>query len=225
MIDNKKVLAVTLARGGSKGIYKKNICIIHGFPLIYYTIKEVKLSKYIDRYIISTDDLEIKEICKGYNCEVIDRPNYLASDSTSSSEALIHVVKDLDYDYIIEVMCTNPLKSSLDLDCCIEKLHNENSDSVVSVVQLFDHHPSRIKYIEKGILQDFYPEVIESRRQDLSPKAYIRNGSIYAMKKDFLLLNKARYGKNTLAYVMPSERSINIDNIDDLMLAEIKLQA
>ena len=125
-----------------------------------------------------------------------------------------------DYDIIVELMATNPLKTAHDIDRVIEKLVTTGSDSVVSVVRVWDAHPSRVKYIENDRLMDFYPEVPESRRQDLSPPAYIRNGSIYATTRESLISTGLRLGPVTRPYVMPSERSINIDEPIDLYVAQ-----
>jgi len=221
MINGKSVLAITLARGGSKGITKKNICEVRGKPLLLYTTDEVKKSKYIDRYIVSTEDQDITKVCRENDVEVHVRPKYLSEDTTRSSDAIIDAVnKNSGYDYIVEIMCTNPLKTVCDIDGCIEKLDNTGADSVVSVVRLYDHHPSRIKYIENDRLIDFYPEVAESRRQDLYPPAYVRNGSVYATTKESLLESRMRLGKDTRPYVMKEENTINIDEKIDLYIAE-----
>ncbi len=223
MIGNKSILAITLARGGSKRVPKKNIVNLNGKPLIEYTIDEVKKSKYIDRYIVSTDDDDIFNYClKEARVSTFERSE--ASDTQTSAEALREVQKThAHYDYIVEIMCTNPLKSVEDIDGVIEKLHETKADSVVSVVRIWDNHPSRIKYIENDKLIDFYPEIPESRRQDLTPAAYVRNGSIYAMTYKQLEIHGQRLGEDTRPYIMPEERTINIDEPRDLKLAELML--
>ena len=223
MIGNKKVLAVTLARGGSKRVPKKNIADLNGRPLIRYTIDEVQRSKYIDSYIVSTDDIDISDYClKEAKVSCFDRRE--ASDTQTSAEALIEVQQVTNnFDYIVEIMCTNPLKSVEDIDGVIEKLHETKADSVVSVVRIWDNHPSRVKYIENDRMIDFYPEIPESRRQDLTPPAYVRNGSIYAMTYEQLHTHGQRLGKDTRPYIMPEERTINIDEPIDLKLAELLL--
>jgi len=226
MIEQKKVLAVTLARGGSESIPKKNIAPLCGQPLIKYTIDEARKSKYIDGYIVSTDDDEIKEVCAEFGVQCLDRPEELARSNSKSSDALIHAVQSVGhpYYYVVELMATNPLKTVEDIDGCIEQMHFHSHNSVVAVVRVYDHHPSRVKYIEEGILVDFFPEKLESRRQDLTPPAYVRNGSIYAMRRSFLLEQKSRYNKLTTPYIMPSERSINIDDPVDLVVARVLLE-
>lgn len=223
MIKNKKVLAITLARGGSKRVQKKNISLIEGKPLIQYTIDEVKKSSFIDRYILSTDDEEIMTVAMNLGCEVHRRSQKNSSDVATSASAIEEVLEYLkaDYDYIVEVMCTNPLKIQIDIDNVIEKLHNTGADSVVSVVRVWDHHPSRIKFIKDDKIIDVYPETPETRRQDLDPPAYIRNGSIYAFTSNSFKKYKNRLGIDNRPYIMPEERSINIDEKYDLELAKI----
>ena len=229
MVKRPKILGITLARGGSKSVKKKNIKNILGHPLIYYTIKEAKKSKYLDRYIISTDDNEIKKIVLNYNAEApFLRPAILAKDRTSSVDALKHAVEwvekdeDIKYDFVIELMCTNPLKTSQDIDNCIEKLIKTKADSVIAVHQLDDHHPARIKKIVNDKIVDFcVDEDREARRQDLKPKAYIRSGSIYALKRDHLMKENSRYGsKNSRPYILPAHKAINLDGDLDFLLAE-----
>jgi CMP-N-acetylneuraminic acid synthetase len=231
MIQDKKILAVTLARGGSQSIPKKNIALINNKPLIQYTIDEAFKSNYIDDYCVSSDSDEIIDVSNRLGVKhIVKRPDYLSTSTAKSSDALLHAVSEIEiikntkYDYIVELMVTNPLKTVLDIDTCIEKIYYYKLDSVVSVVQVFDYHPSRVKFIEDNVLCDFYPEEIESRRQDLKPEAYIRNGSIYVMSRDFLLNNKSRYNKSTSPYIMPQDRSINIDEVNDFYLAEIILK-
>ena len=223
MINNKTILAITLARGGSKGIPKKNIVDINGKPLLQYTINEVKKSKYVDKYVISTDDEEIFDLCHKNEVSTIDREE--AGDTQSSAVGLLEVLKySCEYDYVIEIMCTNPLKSVEDIDGVIKKLDETKADSVVSVVRIWDNHPSRVKYIENDRLIDFYSEPPESRRQDLTPPAYVRNGSIYGMTFEQLNIKKQRLGKDTRPYIMSEERTINIDEPRDLELARIMLK-
>jgi len=223
MIDNKKVIAITLARGGSRSIPKKNMADINGTPLLGYTINEVLKSRFIDEYYVSTDDEVTMNYCLSRGIKTINRPKELATDTATSADALVHAVEFMDCGYVVEVMATNPFKVVDDIDSCIEKLHNENLESVASVVRVYDHHPSRVKYLEKDVMKDFYPEPPENMRQDLVPAAYIRNGSVYAMKKSFLLDKKRKYNENTRAYIMPSERTINIDEPIDLELAKVML--
>ena len=230
MISNKNVLAITLARGGSKSIYKKNIALLKNKPLISYTINAALDSEYIDEYIISTDDKEIADVAENLGATIpFLRPENLSSDTASSADALIHAVNAYEeitkkkYDYIIELMCTNPFKSGEMIDDIISKLdRNEKADAVITVERLLDHHPARIKKIENGYIRDFcVEEELESRRQDLKPEAYIRNGNIYALRRDLLMIQKARYGTNfCIPYYKEDVPSANIDEPSDFYKAE-----
>ena len=223
MINGKTVMGITLARGGSKGIPQKNVIDVNGKPLIQYTIDEVKKSEYIDHYIVSTDDEDIKLVCRELEQTYFDRSP--AEDTQKSADALLEVLKTMDKpDYIVEIMCTNPLKTVEDIDGVIKKLDIMEVDSVCSVVRVWDYHPSRIKFIKGNKMVDVYPEALESRRQDLRPPAYIRNGSIYAMTWEQINVKGSRYDKNTVPYMMPEERTINIDEPMDLELARILLR-
>ncbi|MDA9801501.1 acylneuraminate cytidylyltransferase family protein [Candidatus Pseudothioglobus singularis] len=224
-----RILGITLARGGSKSVPRKNIRPIAGIPLIGYTIMEALKSNLITRYIVSTDDEEIQRISIGFGAEApFLRPTDLSSDEASSVSAMQHAVKWVEkqeavkYDYVVELMCTNPMKTVEDIDLSIEKLLSTGADSVIAVHKLEDHHPARIKKIIDDKIIDFcIPEIPESRRQDLKPEAYIRSGSIYALRRNHLMIEGKRYGSdNSRPYFLPQERAINIDTEIDFIVAD-----
>jgi CMP-N,N'-diacetyllegionaminic acid synthase len=227
-----KILGLTLARGGSKSIPKKNIQPINGVPLIAYTIYEAILSRFITRYIVSTDDEQIRDVALRYGAEVpFLRPPTLSSDTASSKDAMQHAVtwveeeEGVKYDYVIELMCTNPMKTVDDIDGSIEKLIKTGADSVIAVHKLDDHHPIRIKKIVDDRITDFcLPETPETRRQDLKPDAYIRSGSIYALRRDYLMIDGRRYGSdNSRPWILSPERGVNLDTMMDFRMAELLL--
>jgi CMP-N-acetylneuraminic acid synthetase len=113
------------------------------------------------------------------------------------------------------------LKTVEDIDGVIKKIDMMGVDSVCSVVRIWDHHPSRVKFIKGNRMINVYPEVLEMRRQDLTPPAYVRNGSIYAMTWEQINVKGTRYDTNTVPYIMSEERTINIDEPIDLELARI----
>lgn len=229
MYKKNKILAITLARGGSKGVKNKNIININGKPLISYTIKEANKSNYIDRYIVSTDSELIRKISIKYGADVpFLRPKKFATDRATSVDALVQAVNWIEkndgqeYDIIIELMCTNPLKNYFDIDNIIKKIINTKADSVIAMHKLEDHHPIRIKKIVNDRIKNFIlKEIPETRRQDLKPPAYIRSGSIYALKRNHLMRDRLRYGsKNSRPYILPQNRAINIDSLADCYVAE-----
>lgn len=225
------ILGVTLARGGSKSIPLKNIALINGVPLIAYTIREALKSELLDHYIVNTDSEEIANVAREYGAEVqFGRPEFLSTDVASSGETLKYVVETFEeiasckVNTIVELMATNPLKSARDINACVNQFISTDADSVVAMGRLYDHHPSRIKYLdEDDKICDFYPEVPESRRQDLTPAAYVRAGSIYVMSRAKIATGIRYGGSRSYGYKLPDERFLNIDEPRDLLVAEALL--
>ncbi len=232
-IDKKKVLAVILARGGSKGIKLKNIVNLANNPLISYTIEAAKNSKYVDEIIVSTDNKKIAKTAIQYGATVpFLRDRKLSGDKVNSVDALYDAVfryqklKDCFYDFIIELPCVSPFRGPKHIDGALEILSKNSRnkiDSVTAYVNTGEKHPTRLKRINKNFISDFckeYPEKNQiSRRQDFEP-CFIRNGSIYAMTNDCLLNQRSRHGKYMRPYIMSSIHSINIDEKFDLILAD-----
>lgn len=222
------ILGITLARGGSKGIKNKNIKKINNKPLIYYTVKEALRSKLLTDYIVSTDSLDISKIAQKYKVEVpFIRPKKYSTDKASSSSALRHAVlfmekkKNIKYDFVIEIMITNPLKNTYDIDSVIRKLVKTKADSVIAMSRVIEEHPRRLKKIIRDRIVDIMYEKKESRRQDLRPEVFIRAGSIYGIKRNIIINKGLRYGtKNSRSYLLPEKRSINIDSDRDFIVAE-----
>ena len=221
------VLGLTLARGGSKGIPKKNIKLINGKPLIAHTIENALNSNIFTDYIVSTDSPEIAKISKKYGAKVpFIRPDELSRDCVKHAVLECEKIFNIKYDYVIELPCVAPLRTSLHIREAFQKLISTGADSVTSVVQMQDKHPVRMKRLVNGRLQDFcseYPEGEASRRQDLE-LCYIRNGAIYSMTRDCIVKDFSRHGNECIAYIMDEEASINIDTMLDFKLAEILLK-
>lgn len=229
-IINKNILCIILARGGSKGIPLKNIYKINDHPLVSYTIAAAKKSKYIDDVYISTDNEKIAKECVNYGAIVpYLRSKKYAKDRTTSVDALKYSVKKLEkikkkkYEYIIELPCVSPFRDEKDINKALEILTSSNYDSVISYVNTGEKHPIRLKRINKNKVSDFckeYPEPFKgSRRQDFEP-CYIRNGAIYAMKRECLFKQNSRQGKKSFPLIMSENKSINIDEKFDLLIAQ-----
>lgn len=225
MIEGKSVLAVIPARGGSKGIARKNIREVFGKPLIAYTIEEAGKSLYIDRLVVSTDDPEIALISKQWECDVpFLRPRELALDDTPGIAPVLHLLENLPekYDIVVLLQPTSPLRSVKDIDECIKYLIQCNAPSCVTLVE-----PTKSPYWmyvvdDKGQLLPLLNGHWD-RRQDLPP-AYVLNGAVYVANVDNILQTKSFISEGTLSYIMPRERSIDIDNEMDLKYFEIMLQ-
>ena len=209
----------------------KNIRLISGKPLIAYTIIEAKKSKYIDNLIVSTDDNEIAEISKKYGAEVpFLRPKKLATDKAKTVDVLIHAVKFLErtnkfIPYIVVLLePTSPLRTLEDINGGIKKHLGTDVDSVVSVVRCGNHHPLKAKIIENDTLKDYIFEEKEITRSQNLPSVYFRNGAFYSVKRDVLMNEHRLYGKVTRPYIMPPERSVDINDEMDFKLAEALLK-
>jgi len=224
------ILFVTLARGGSKGVPGKHTRMLGAKPVIEYTIDAVQASRYANDYAVSSDDQKILGITRWCGAYTITRPPHLAYDTTPTMPALLHAVDyyeqncGVEFDYIVEVRATSPLKTTADIDGCVDLLIKSGADSVIGVTPLEDHHPARAKWLdEDGYIHDFIAEPESGRRQDLTPKAYVRNGTVYALTRDALYSGKLWGHEKSLGYVMPQERSINIDTETDYMLCQLLL--
>ena len=229
-VISKRAVGIIPARGGSKGVPRKNMRQLGGMPLIQYTIEAARASRLSD-FVISTDDAEITAIAQMQGCTVIQRPAELATDSTAMIPVVIHAVQTLvnagqQFDYVMLLQPTAPLRTSEDIDASLTLLIESGADTVVSVTPVPGHcHPDWQFVIEDDHLHLYNREPWENlipRRQLLSP-TYTRNGAIYACKTSVLLENGSLYGSNVRAYVMPESRSVNIDSEFDLALAELRL--
>lgn len=229
MYKNKKILAVIPARGGSKGIPSKNIFNVGGQPLIKYTIDCAKNSKYLDRTVISTDSLEIKRVAEEYGGDVpFMRPAELALDTSKTIDSIVHAVKTLkemgeEYDYVMIIQNTVPLRKSWHVDESIEKIVDSNERSLVSVTEV-EQHPILMRTLnEDGTLKNLLHMNSTMRRQDF-PKFYKVDGAIAIQKidKEFNLNTSINDGK--LAYIMESKYSIDIDNYIDIKVIEYYLE-
>lgn len=227
MIEDKKILAIIPARGGSKGIPRKNIKELAGKPLIAWTIEEAKKSKYIDRLILSSEDEEIIEVAKKWGCEVpFKRPLELAQDDTPGVEPVIHAVNTLKekYDYVCLLQPTSPLRKAEHIDGCIEKCINNNAESCVSVTEV-DKHPYWFYEIgEDDKLVSLFPDKNIIRRQDL-PKVYALNGAVYIAKTKYIISYKSFISNATIPFIMGKSHSIDIDEKIDFQITHYLLKA
>jgi len=227
MYKEKKILGVITARGGSKGIPRKNIKDLCGKPLIGYTIDAAKTSKFLTRTIVSTDDQEIAEVARACGGDVpFMRPNELAQDKSTSLPVVQHALGYLkenaneQYDYIMILQPTSPFRTAEDIDACIQKIVDTNADSVMSMVELSDFSPKKLKKIENDrIVALLQEEGQTSEFRDADVKVYKRNCAIYLTKVEYLLENDL-FGKVSRPYIMPEERSLDINIPIDFEMAE-----
>lgn len=219
-----EIVAIIPARGGSKGIPRKNIKQLFGKPLIVWTIEHAKKSRYIGRITVSTEDKEISEISKKYGAEVIERPEELAKDETPTIDVIFHVLRvqaeNFEPGLVVLLQPTSPLRNAQDIDNAIELFLKNDCESVVSVCEV-EHSPYWGFEIENRYLKPIFGgKYLNMRRQDL-PKVYTPNGAIYVSTPEILRKYKSFYCSKTIPYIMPPERSVDIDNEIDFMLAEL----
>lgn len=225
MINNKSILAIIPARGGSKGVSRKNIKNLAGKPLIAWTIEEVKKSKYIDRLILSSEDKEIISVAGQYGCEVpFTRPLELAKDDTPGIDPVLHAIENLPgYDYVVLLQPTSPLRNAEDIDGAIEKSENNNGIAVVSVTES-DKSPYWMYKLDDDdkMLSLMNTKEIPVRRQE-APKVFVLNGAVYVSTTEKLIEERAFIQEKSIGYVMTDERSFDIDSELDFVVCEVML--
>jgi len=228
-----KILAVIPARGGSKGVPRKNIRTLGDKPLIAWAIDvALAVKPLLHRVIVSTDDQEIAGAAQAYGAEVpFMRPADLAADRSPMIPVLKHAIQFVEeqdqtrLDWVLLLQPTAPFRLAEDLKNVIELAAQGGCDSVISVVQVFSTHPILMKKIEDNRLLPFCIEEKEgTRRQDYQPAAYMRNGAIYLTRRDNVMEKSSIWGGHIRPYVMPEERSVNVDSEMDFMLAEFMVQ-
>lgn len=223
------MLAVIPARGGSKGVPKKNIRELDGKPLIAYTIKAAIDSNIFEKVIVSTDSKEIADVATFYGAEVpFLRPEEISGDLTSSDDVILHALSYMQqqgyqYSEVCKLQATSPLRNSEHLKEAYKLFREKNADFLVSVCEC-EHSPLWSGVIGEDLrLDNFIPDEIKrSCRQDL-PTYYRLNGAIYMGKVEQFNINKSFLGKNCIAYIMAQKDSIDIDSQLDFTLAEVMI--
>lgn len=231
MYQNLNILCTICARAGSKGIPNKNKIIVEGKPLIQYTLDIAKECDYFDNIFISTDDDDIIKIGKNLGFDIpFKRPPELSNDTASKIDVIQHATLEAEkyfnksFDIIVDLSVTSPLRTVQDIKEAIELLFNSNASNVFSVTES-SHNPyfcvveknndkiNLVKKLNKPL----------TRRQD-APITYDMNGSIYVWKKDALFSENPLFNDKTNIYIMPKYRSIDIDDLYDLILFELHIQ-
>ena len=230
MFKGKKILGLIPARGGSKGLPQKNVKSLLGKPLIAWTFEQSLASKYLDQVIVSTDDKEIASVSERFGVKVpFVRSEELATDEARMVDVVLHAINwfennDRIYDLIVLLQPTSPTRITGDIDNAIELLFKKGASSIISVCE--DGYPQFLSNTlpEDGSMKNFVKdEHLGKNRQEL-PQSFRINGAVYVVYSDYLKKEKEFLGNNTYAYIMPGNRSIDIDNMIDFKLAELILQ-
>ncbi len=225
MYKQAKILAVIPARGGSKGVKRKNIRPLAGKPLIAWSIEAAHNSRYVDRCVLSSEDAEIIEVAKQHGCDVpFVRPADLAADDTPGIAPVLHLLKNLGetYDYLLLLQPTSPLRRAEDIDAIIELCLDKAASSAVSVEKAEPHPYWCFQTNAQQQLQPLFSD-IPARRQDL-PAMYSLNGALYLSTWQHLIEQQSFISKDTLAYPMSRSHSADIDTELDFAWCEFLLQ-
>lgn len=219
MIQGQKVVSLIPLRGGSKSIRYKNIKEIAGKPLCYWTLKAATESKYIDEVWVSTEDQKIKDVVVslGLNVKVIDRPQELAEDTSSTESVMLHFMEHVDFDILNLIQATSPLTTAKDLDTALEQFIKGNYDSLVTGVSI-----KRFFWTREGKVLNYDPHK-RPRRQDWDG-TIMENGAFYFTKRSILESQKNRLGGNIGVYEMSPGAAIELDELEDWDIAEKNLR-
>ena len=216
-----KLLGLIPARGGSKGIPRKNIREFAGRPLIAWAIEAALKSRHLATVVVSTEDHEIAEISKSYGAKIpFMRPEFLAQDSTPGIDPILHALEHLpDFDGVVLLQPTSPLRTSEDIDAIISLAGEHGVPSAVSVVACKAHPNWMFEIDGNKCLRSLSKTSLVPRRQDLS-QLYTPNGALYLANCHWLKKTRNFFTEETISYVMPAERSCDIDNECDWKIAE-----
>ena len=225
------VLAIIPARGGSKGVPRKNIKELAGKPLIGYSIDAAKEVSRLADIVVSTEDEEIAEVARELGADVpFMRPPELAEDLTPTYPVIMHVLSEMErlrgseYSAVLLLQPTCPMRSAAHIDRALDMMTEEPCDSVVSVVEVSNVHPFRMKRLVGNRLINYIDQGFEDMRpRQVLPKVYLRNGAIYLNTRASLFRHEALVGAHCLGMVMDEEESVNIDGPLDFVLAEALL--
>lgn len=228
-----RTLGLIPARGGSKGVPRKNIKPLGGKPLLAYTAESALGAKRLTRVILSTDDNEIADIGRSLGIDVpFMRPPELAEDSTPTMPVVLHALEELTakgdaYDAVCILQPTSPLRRADDIDNCIELMESTGADTVISVLPVpksFNPHWVYWKDAEGRLALSTGEKDPIPRRQDLPP-SFHRDGAVYVTRVETLVSKQSLYGDTVVGYETPSEFSSNIDTVDDWECLEVKIAA
>jgi CMP-N,N'-diacetyllegionaminic acid synthase len=227
-----RVVGLITARGGSKGIPRKNIAPVAGLPLIAWTVRAALGARTLDRVIVSTDDGEIAAVCRRHGAESpFLRPAELASDTAAHIDVVEHALAWLKADegrlpdYVLTLQPTSPLRTAEDIDAAVALAERTGADAVLGVTEARHHLHFALRLDGNGRLQAYgSAPVREMRRQDL-PAAFVPNGAIYLNRSAALLESRSMMPPGSFALVMPPARSLDIDEPWDLQLAGLVLAA
>jgi CMP-N-acetylneuraminic acid synthetase len=227
MRNSLRVVCVIPARSGSKGVPGKNVRMLGGKPLIAHSVEHALQSRYVDRVIVSTDGEDIARAAREAGAEVpFERPSALSGDTVSTIDVLLHAMRwlkeedDYTFDLLVLLHATAPLRTPEDVDACIDLLIAEGADSVFSVSEAHSNPYFNMVELDAGGVPHLVKQAAYASRQE-APPVYVLNSSIYVWRRKALDARPSVIMSNSRIYVMPRERSVDIDEELDFRLAEL----
>lgn len=221
MLNEKTFLAIIPARGGSKRLPRKNILNLAGKPLIAWTIEAALQSKYIDKVLVTSNDDEILKVSNDYGASTIKRPMHLSQDNSTSFEAISHAIENTqEFDYIVLLQPTSPLRTSGHIDEAIQLIFQKKSDAIISVTEM-EHSPLWANTLPENESMDYFLREDKNKRSQDLETYYRLNGAIYISLTETLINTGSFFHKTgAYAYKMDNRSSIDIDNVMDFKFAE-----
>ena len=227
MIDGQRCLGVVVARGGSKGLPGKNLADLDGRPLIAWAVDAALKSDFLDHVAVSSDDADILRAAGAAGAQdLIRRPAEMATDDAPVADALVHALESQQdqFDYLVLLAATSPLRTAADIDDCINACH-PGAPLAVTVCETAKPVEWACRLTRDNLLKPVLPgDGLNTRRQDLTP-AYQPNGAVYVVRRDWFLQHRRFHGEQTAASIMPADRSVDIDDEKDLMMARWYVQS
>lgn len=209
--------AIIPARGGSKGVPRKNLWRLNGKPLICWSIEAAQAAELVGSVVVSTDDAEIAELSRATGAKVVMRPAAISDDAASSEDALLHALENLDDspDLTVFLQCTAPLTRSEDIDECIRTLVETDADSAFTATE-----SHRFIWNDKANATGVNHDGAERRRRQERETEYSENGAVYVMRTHGLLQSRHRFFGKIVISEMPATRSWEIDSLEDIRIVE-----
>ena len=223
-----KVLGIVTARGGSKGVPRKNVRLLAGKPLLQYTAEAARAAQLLTKTILTTDDPEIAEVGRRCGLEVpFLRPPELARDDTPTLPVLQHAVRFLEdrgesFDAICLLQPTNPLRQAADIDACVALLEKTGLDAVVTMLPVpAEYNPHWVYFKnDDGTFRLSTGEKTPIPRRQMLPPAFHREGSVYVMRREVLMVKNSLFGESVAGHLMDPKQCVNIDTMEDWADAE-----
>lgn len=213
------MVAIVPARGGSKGVPRKNLALVAGEPLVVHTIRAARAAATVDRIVVSTDDPEIAEVARGAGAEVVIRPAELARDDSPTEDALLHALEAVspEPEYVVTLEPTSPLRAPQLIDDCVRLAQENSADAVITVAET----RSVVGRLEDGVFHPLFPGQ-PRRRQEREP-LYAESSTVYVTKVTHLRATHSVIGPHVHALVVSEDQALDINTALDLVVASALL--